>query len=257
MKYVFFLFFVFSNFIYSQKRIGVEYQFIFSNDDKFSEYLFIEDGFSYYFGVGGIYDHFDKTDYKNALTELNKSKDLGSVRLFYSVSNGKLYEYKVAVKPKPLLSWEFLPKIQWDIYSEHKEILGYDCQKASCNFRGRTYSVWFAKDIPVSEGPWKLKGLPGLILEAVDNESKYNYFAKSIVISSDLQEPTIEKEYFDKEIPDSKNLKEVILLENKYLNDKRSEIMASYPSGTIFQNPPIRSSSKETEFEWDKESEKP
>ncbi|SFH83875.1 GLPGLI family protein [Halpernia frigidisoli] len=257
MKCLFFLLLFFSNFIYSQNRVGVEYQFVFNNDDKFSEYLFIEDGFSYYFGVGGIYDHFDKTDYKSALTELNENKDLGTVRLFYSANTGKLFEYKVAVKPKPLLAWELLPKIPWKIDADHKEILGYDCQKASCIFRGRTYIVWFAQDIPVSEGPWKLKGLPGLVLEARDVEGQYNYLAKSIIISSDLEEPIIEKEYFDKEIPNSKNLKEVILLENKYLNGRRSEIMASYPSGTVFQNPPIRNSSKETEFEWENEPEKP
>lgn len=250
MKFLFFLLIIFSNYIFCQNKIGVEYQFVLNSNDKLNEYLFVKENSSYYFGYGGIFDHFDKTDYNSIVNQQSKSKKLGTVRLFYSANTGKLYEYKVAVKPKPLLAWEFFPKIQWKIHSDHKEILGYDCQKATCNFRGRSYTVWFAKDIPVSEGPWKLKGLPGLILEAVENESKYNYFAKSIVISSDLKEPTIEKEYFDKEIPNSKNLKEVILLENEYLNNKRSELMASFPVGTVFNNPTLRSASKETEFEW-------
>ena len=41
-------------------------------------------------------------------------------------------------------------------------IIGYPCQLAKTNFKGRTWLAWYAEDIPVSEGPWKLCGLPGL-----------------------------------------------------------------------------------------------
>jgi len=53
--------------------------------------------------------------------------------------------------------------------------LGYPCQKAKCNFRGRQWTVWFASDIPVSDGPWKLGGLPGLIMEAYDQGIQYHF----------------------------------------------------------------------------------
>ena len=39
-------------------------------------------------------------------------------------------------------------------------IIGYHCQLAKTNFKGRTWLAWYAEDIPVSEGPWKLCGLP-------------------------------------------------------------------------------------------------
>lgn len=45
-------------------------------------------------------------------------------------------------------------------------ILGYTCYYAQANFRGRTWEVWFTTDIPIDQGPWKLCGLPGLILYA-------------------------------------------------------------------------------------------
>ena len=48
---------------------------------------------------------------------------------------------------------------------------------ATANFRGRHWTAWFATDIPVSDGPWKLGGLPGLILEAYDKGHQYTFTA--------------------------------------------------------------------------------
>ena len=56
-----------------------------------------------------------------------------------------------------------------------REVLGYTCQQATADFRGRRWTAWFATDIPISDGPWKLGGLPGLILEAYD-EGKQHVF---------------------------------------------------------------------------------
>lgn len=77
----------------------------------------------------------------------------------------------------------------WQIIDSTKTVLGYECQKAECDFRGRRWTAWFSPDIPVSNGPWKLGGLPGLILEAYDVGKQF-YF--SIVgIESVTQEPII------------------------------------------------------------------
>ncbi len=65
----------------------------------------------------------------------------------------------------------------WQIQSETKELLGYSCQLASCDFRGRKWYAWFSTDIPINEGPWKLFGLPGLVLEAYDSKKHYVYRA--------------------------------------------------------------------------------
>ena len=65
----------------------------------------------------------------------------------------------------------------WQILSETKEVMGYSCQLASCDFRGRRWYAWFSSDIPVNEGPWKLFGLPGLVLEAWDSKKHYVYKA--------------------------------------------------------------------------------
>ena len=58
-----------------------------------------------------------------------------------------------------------------------REVLGYTCQQATADFRGRRWTAWFAMDIPVSDGPWKLGGLPGLILEAYDEWQQHVFTA--------------------------------------------------------------------------------
>ena len=63
----------------------------------------------------------------------------------------------------------------WTMGDSTREVLGYTCQQATADFRGRRWTAWFTTDIPVSDGPWKLGGLPGLILEAYD-EGKQHVF---------------------------------------------------------------------------------
>ena len=62
---------------------------------------------------------------------------------------------------------------EWEVSSETATILNYLCYKAFCRFKGRDYTVWFTPEIPRSEGPWKLGGLPGLILQAEDSQHHF------------------------------------------------------------------------------------
>ena len=62
---------------------------------------------------------------------------------------------------------------QWEINDSTKTILDYPCQMAVCDFRGREWTAWFTTDIPISDGPWKFSGLPGLIMEAYDKGNQY------------------------------------------------------------------------------------
>lgn len=68
---------------------------------------------------------------------------------------------------------EPFPQQNWSIDIEKQDIGGYLCQKATCNFRGRSYTAWFSIDIPISYGPWKFRGLPGLIMKVYDDDKKF------------------------------------------------------------------------------------
>lgn len=67
---------------------------------------------------------------------------------------------------------------QWRIVADSCAIiLGYNCTLATTHYKGRDWCVWFTEDIPLNYGPWKLNGLPGLILQASDKTSQYIFKA--------------------------------------------------------------------------------
>jgi GLPGLI family protein len=66
-----------------------------------------------------------------------------------------------------------IPK--WTITDEDKEILGYLSKKATAHYLGREWIAYFASEIPINQGPWKLWGLPGLIVEAYDSENLFKF----------------------------------------------------------------------------------
>ena len=68
------------------------------------------------------------------------------------------------------------------------------CHLATCEFRGRKWQAWYS-DIPYSLGPWKLNGLPGLILEARSLD-KDHVFTAITVRKSHAPILRIDKDYF-------------------------------------------------------------
>jgi GLPGLI family protein len=76
-----------------------------------------------------------------------------------------------------------LPKMNWQIFSDSTKLVGtYSCIMAKQTFRGRNYIAWFAPNIPLSDGPWKLHGLPGIILDVYDSTGQVRFVATSINI---------------------------------------------------------------------------
>jgi hypothetical protein len=116
------------------------------------------------------------------------------------IKNNRIIDHKffpidfAAIKFDTLFVKDTTRIISWELLNETKNISSFNCQKARGNFRGRTYTVWFTNEIPVSLGPWKLNGLPGLILEATDSLNQFQFFAEKIDLQ--MAENTIETEGF-------------------------------------------------------------
>lgn len=95
------------------------------------------------------------------------------------------YSKKQIILREPLLENNFKvvdykTKINWKIENEFKKIGNLKCQKAYGKFRGRNYIAWFTTAFPLPTGPWKLQGLPGLILEAYDENKEVNFIFKNL-----------------------------------------------------------------------------
>jgi GLPGLI family protein len=88
---------------------------------------------------------------------------------------------------------EPIPIMHWNILTDNKKLGNYSCQKATTTFRGRDYEAWFTTEIPVSDGPWKFHGLPGLILEVYDSNKEVQFLFDSItvpgLVDKDLMAP--------------------------------------------------------------------
>ena len=72
------------------------------------------------------------------------------------------------------------PKLKWKMGAATKEILSYTCMQAEIELDGKKILAWFTPDIPISIGPDKYYGLPGLILEANVNQGQQVWLAASI-----------------------------------------------------------------------------
>lgn len=77
--------------------------------------------------------------------------------------------------------YEKQPEMKWELLEDEKKINDYNCKKATTTFRGRSYEVWYTPDIPISVGPWKFSGLPGLILSVKDTTDGYYTWVVSSV----------------------------------------------------------------------------
>ena len=84
---------------------------------------------------------------------------------------------------------------EWTICPDTCTLLGYHCTKAETSFKGRHWTAWFTDDIPLNEGPWKLIGLPGLILKAEDAQKQFIFAASGLEQTDGKEDITLVKNY--------------------------------------------------------------
>jgi len=73
-----------------------------------------------------------------------------------------------------------MKKIKWKMGVATKEIMGYICMQAETELDGEKILAWFTTDIPVSTGPERYYGLPGLMLEVNLNQGQTVWLANKI-----------------------------------------------------------------------------
>ena len=105
------------------------------------------------------------------------------------------------ILPNEFEGSEPTPQIDWTLHDDTMSISGFLCQKATATFKGTECQAWYTEEIPSSAGPWRLRGLPGLIVKA---ESKVHTFClaelrqEALPITQPEQKPEVQRMSYDK-----------------------------------------------------------
>ncbi len=122
-------------------------------------------------------------------------------------------------------------KMIWELDNQQDSvILGFNCQKAYTTYGGRDYIAWYSPQIPISEGPYKFNGLPGLILKISDTKNQHSFTVNAI-----------KKVTYNQAIL-KQTRKFVDITAADYIKAKRNDLMRLYGS---LQNGTITSNSEE------------
>lgn len=176
-----------------------------------------------------------KLDEEYQLTDNEKK----TVTVYSFIQN---QDYKF-IEESPMMLWKLSKK------GETKKIDNFVCNKATLTFRGRNYIAWYCPKIPLSFGPWKFKGLPGLILEIADDENHYHWIVSKLVYPSN--------NISNINIPESKNVKEIsfkqfVDKEESIKNAMLAKILKLLPRGAIADKGNNKRRSIELVYDWEK-----
>jgi GLPGLI family protein len=162
--------------------------------------LEISDGKSMYYMVAK--ESFQPTDEH----DLRFTPD-SSHLVFTSQNESVLIAQEYGFNGKAFFVSDSLYPMVWEILPEEKQIDSLVCVKARCQFRGREYIAWFVPEIPLPYGPWKMGGLPGLIVDLQDVDENLVIQLQSIQFKSSAFElPNKVKYTMDKHIEELKKI---------------------------------------------------
>ncbi|KEZ93923.1 GLPGLI family protein [Nonlabens ulvanivorans] len=120
----------------------------------------------------------------NEMTKDTILEEITKTKVYRKLPNTH-HPYAIRYYKDSLVYWEKIFQVDykyeeainfdWKIQNKSKVISGYNCKLATVNYGGRLWSAWYAVEIPIDAGPYKFKGLPGLILQCYDEERNYQW----------------------------------------------------------------------------------
>jgi GLPGLI family protein len=167
-------------------RMLVHYKFTWIRDTTHKATPYTENMVLYVGKSAGAYRSYDgvvyKAQFKKAFAEaaaaspdgrpMINRRGVGSNIEYYQFPNEKkLFTENPIYMNNYFIDGE-MPAIDWKTSGDTATFGGLHCQKATCHFKGRDYIAWFCPDLPVHIGPWKLNGLPGVIVDARDAKNE-------------------------------------------------------------------------------------
>lgn len=131
--------------------------------------------------------------------------------------------------------------INWSFSEETKQYNELKLHKASANFRGRNYTIWYEKNNALQVAPWKFSGISGIVYEAKDDSGNFSWKLESyqkddvkIINPFDEQIDFVSYEKYPK---------------LRYgFSEEMEKALSMNPNRTMFEQPRV---DLEIEFEWE------
>lgn len=146
--------------------------------------------------------------------------------------------------------------IKWTILNEIKNISGIKAQKATTKFGGRDWIAWFSDEFdefPFWDGPYKFKGLPGLIVEIKDTQNNFlfNLVENKVLNKSFDTQNFLETIGGQKPIKINENIfkKKKIEYFNSPFNSLKEQLKDNKGTTIIMFGKPIKTPQEMREFE--------
>lgn len=148
--------------------------------------------------------------------------------VFTDLSNERLIHYNKFGEDLGYYT-EPLSEMTWTMAEDSTAtILGYECMMAECDYHGRHWKAWFTPELPVPFGPWKLHGLPGLILKA-EADGGFSFAATGIEQTNRIMTPM----YMQSDYPEV-DRKEALSNAEYFANNEQSILNAQGQHVTIY-----------------------
>lgn len=235
-------------------RIVVQYSSNFEALKGATSFLVVNDTEAFFFftkATGNSYERMVTHDFKGVSSMFIFNYDINAQLLYQPIAFSSNLS---GVNQR--ISQENFSGPEWTLTNDSKKILGYNCKVATASFRGREYKAWFTTELPTSAFPWKLKGLPGLILAYEDDSGLLFGEATAVILNSNLPMPIKFSEFFAEHKAEAVDYRIVVKAQNQYFNELSTRRIADLPVGTQVMKANPRGMSLEKNFEWESEWDK-
>lgn len=222
-------------------KYEVRYTFKFKNHSSAKEYIedirVIQIGNNIVKDYSDIIFHYDSLateNFKKGHPTQSNSHQTLPCEIFNEYKGKKIaVKYRLILNAGVLCYEDMFRNLQWKYSDESPvKIMGYTCAKATTTMGGRNYTAYYTLDIPLSYGPYKFSGLPGLILKVEEENGLYIWEAFSI---KNTQNP-INRYTYEKEIKCSrqearKTIARMMTKPFTFLNAAGSQVMVRQSNG--------------------------
>ncbi|MES2240855.1 MAG: GLPGLI family protein [Bacteroidota bacterium] len=138
--------------------------------------------FTYTFADNKSIFKFDRWSPKTRIPKYQKEADEENI-WYFDFTKGMINMQKQIAGTNFVIA-DSIPKIQWKLTNENREIAGYNCRKAVGKIMDDVYVfAFYTDDITISGGPCSTNGLPGMILGLTIPRLYTSYIATKVDVT--------------------------------------------------------------------------